>query len=462
MNPSLLTASYLLLLAPALLNAAPQAQSLKDIYALALLHDPSWAAARYANTGAQEKLVQGKALLLPTISLNSNANHSDTNIQYTGSTVYRNNNQPEAFNTLSYGLNINQPLYRQQNKVQYQQSFIQVSLADLKLQQEHQDLILKSAQAYFDVLLAQDKLELNQAQKSAINSQLLQAKANFRGGLSTITDVDEAQAKFDIVESQEIAANNEIENKKQAVQLLTGQYPEQFYVIQSKIILSLPLTTDHDSGQTAASPSAVIERWIQQAHQNNLAFSIKKLAYELTSKEIELNQAGHLPTLDAVASYNKSNANGGINGFGSNLSNTTIGFQLQLPLYQGGAVSSKVREALANQQKAQEDVELARRKAELDTRQAYLDVTSNISQARANEQTLYSTQSQLASTNKSFKLGIRTNVDVLNAQQQVFNAKRDLLQTHYNYLLGVLKLKYASGILYDEDLDAINGVLVMR
>lgn len=235
--------------------------------------------------------------------------------------------------------------------------------------------------------------------------------------------------------------------------------------IQTKISLSLPVLTaqgeEHASNNHPSdnNPNDNITLWIQQAQQNNIALNQKKLDYELASKAIELNQAGHLPTLDAVASYNRTNANGGINGFGSDLNNTTVGLQFQMPLYQGGATSSKVREAIANQQKAQEEIEAARRKAELDTRQAYLEVTSNIAQANANEQTLYSTESQLASTNKSFKLGIRTNVDVLNAQQQVFNAKRDLLQTHYNYLLGLLKLKYASGILHDQDLEEVNGQL---
>jgi len=462
MNSTIRTLCILLLLTPAMLKAAPPAQNLKDIYELALQHDSNWAAARYANTAAQEKIVQGEALLLPTVSINSSANHSDTSIQYTGNTVYRNNNQSEKFNTLSYGINVNQPLYRKQNTVQYQSATLQVNFADLQLQQDRQDLLLKSAQAYFDVLLAQDKLTLNQAQKSAICSQLAQAKANFKAGVSTITDVDEAQAKFDTVQSQEIAAYNEIENKKQAVQLLTGQYPGPLNGIQTKISLSLPVlakaekNTEHPNDN---NHNDNISLWIQQAQQNNIALNQKKLDYALASKAIELNQAGHLPTLDAVASYNRTNANGGINGFGSDLNNTTVGLQFQMPLYQGGATSSKVREAIANQQKAQEEIEAARRKAELDTRQAYLEVTSNIAQASANEQTLYSTESQLASTNKSFKLGIRTNVDVLNALQQVFNAKRDLLQTHYSYLLGLLKLKYASGILHDQDLEEVNGQL---
>ncbi len=285
----------------------------------------------------------------------------------------------------------------------------------------------------------------------------MQAQANFAAGVSTITDVDEAQAMFDIVQSQKIVAINDLENKKQAVQILTGQYPAAFYAVQPNISLSLPQLSGQASNQLASK----LEAWLQHAQQNNITLNLKKLAYDLASKEVELNQGGHMPTLDAVASYNKTNANGGINGFGNNLNNTSVGFQFQLPLYQGGTVSSKVREAIANKEKAQQEIEVTSRKAELDTKQAYLDITSSISQAQANEQTLHSSQSQLASTNVSFKVGLRTNVDVLNAQQQVFNAKRDLLQTKYTYLLGLLKLKYTSGMLYEGDLEEINNQLLI-
>jgi len=435
------------------------ALNLKDIYTLALANDSTWAAARYANIGAQEKLVQGRALLLPTVNLNSNLNRSDTNIQYTGQTVFNNNNRSERFNTLSYGININQPLYRKQNYVQYQASQLEVNEADLQLQQDRQDVLMKAAQAYFDVLLAQDKLVLNHAQIDAIESQLAQAKANFRNGVSTITDVDEAQAKYDVVQSQEIAVSIDIENKKQVLKLLTGQYPNSLYGIQSAIPLQQPVAIKGASN--TSSTQSALNQWLELAQQNNLAVQLKKISYDLAAKAVELNTAGHLPTLDAIANYTRTDANGGINGFGSDLNNTTVGLQLQVPLYQGGAVSSKVREAVAKQQKAQEEVEAARRKVELDTKQAYLEITSGIAQAHANEQTLRSAQSQLTSTTKSFKLGIRTNVDVLNAQQQVFNAKRELLQTHYTYLLGLLKLKYSSGLLSEDDLEEINLFLVI-
>jgi outer membrane protein len=469
MLKNICTVGWLLLLLPSWLYAEtyaqyqpehspqiPQGQSLnlKDIYTLALAHDSTWAAARYANTAAQEKSVQGKALLLPTVNLNSSFNHSETNIQYTGRTVFNNNNATERFDTLSYGINVNQPIYRKQNLVQYRASLLEVNDADLLLLQDRQDLLMKAAQAYFDALLAQDKLVLNQAQKAAIEGQLAQAKANFRNGVSTITDVDEAQAKFDVVQSQEIAASIDIENKKQVLKLLTGQYPASLLSVQESIPLEVPIA---QTSSTSQMPP--LNLWLEEAQQTNLTIQRKKLSYELATKVVELNSAGHLPTLDAVASYNRMDANGGINGFGSDLHNTTVGLQLQIPIFQGGAVSSKVREAVANQQKAQEEIEAARRKTELDTKQAYLEITSSIAQAQANQQTLRSTQSALASTNKSFKLGIRTNVDVLNAQQQVFNAKRELLQTHYTYLLGLLKLRYSSGLLFEQELDAVNQLI---
>ncbi len=433
----------------------PKSYDLKDIYTLALAHDATWAAARFANDAAQEKAVQGKALLLPTVNLNSNLSHSEINIQYSGKTVFNNDGSFERFRTVTYGINVNQPIYRKQNIVQYRTSLLEVNDADLQLIQDRQDLLMKAAQAYFDALLAQDKLELNHAQKAAIESQLAQAKANFRNGVSTITDVDEAQAKFDMVNSQEIAVEIEIENKKQVLKLLTGQYPVGLYSIQETIPLNLPVAEDSNEFNIQSS----LNSWQEEAQRNNLVIQRKKLSYELASKAVELHSAGHIPTLDAVASYTRTDANGGINGFGSDLHNTTVSLQLQIPVYQGGAVSSKVREAVANQKRAQEEIEAARRKTELDIKQAYLEITSSVAQAQANQQSLRSAQSTLASTSKSFKLGIRTNVDVLNAQQQVFNAKRDLLQSHYTYLLGLLKLKYSSGLLSEHELDEVNQLI---
>lgn len=429
------------------LQAAAAQQNLLDIYQLALSHDPTWASARSANIAAQEKLEQGKALYRPTVTINANASHSDTDARYSGGSVFRGGRQ--SFNTSEYGVNINQPLFRKQISAQYEQAKFQVTQADKQLLLAQQNLMLRTAQAYFDVLLAQDKIELINAQKSAINRQLEQAKANFDVGTATITDVNEAQARYDLTVAQEIAAINDLEVKKRTIQSVIGEMPQK-------------LTTARADLKTTSPQPVDMETWVEIAEQNNLTLSIQQQAFEIASKEVERQNAGHLPTLDAVGSYNSTYADGGAYGFGSDLQNTTIGLQLQIPIYQGGAVSSKVREAVANKQKALEDVEVARRQAALDTRQAYLNLASSIAQVSAYEQALTSSQSQLDSTNLGYEVGVRTSVDVLNAQQQLYSAKRDLLQARYTYLLSILKLKSATGLINEADLADINQRLVIN
>lgn len=425
---------------------AAETQNLLDIYQLALSHDPTWASARSANTAAQEKLEQGKALYRPTVTANANTSYSNTDTHYSGGNAVFQGGQ-QSFNTRGYGINVSQPLFRKQISAQYDQAKFQVTQADKQLILAQQNLMLRTAQAYFDVLLAQDKIDLINAQKSAINRQLEQAKANFDVGTATITDVNEAQARYDLTVAQEIAAVNDLEVKKRTVQSVIGELPNK-------------LATARADLKTTSPQPADMEKWVEIAEQNSLTLSIQQQALEIASKEVDLQNAGHLPTLDAVGSYNSTYANGSTYGFGSDLQNTTIGLQLQIPIYQGGAVSSKVREAVANKQKAQEDVEVARRQATLDTRQAYLNLVSSIAQVAAYEQALTSSQSQLDSTNLGYEVGVRTSVDVLNAQQQFYSAKRDLLQARYTYLLSILKLKSATGLINEADLADINQRLV--
>lgn len=431
---------------PALIQTAYADQNLMDIYQIALTRDPALASAMNANRAAQEKVVQGQALLLPTITASSNANHTDAEVAYLGG---RSPFSPgrQSFDTFSYGVNLNQPLFRMQSYLQYAQSKIQVTQADKQLMAAQQDLVSRTAQSYFDILLAQDKIDLINAQKAAINRQLEQAKANFEAGTSTITDVNDAQAKFDLVLAQEIAALNEFEVKKRAMQSIIGDVPQKL------------ATVSQDLKVTPIEPLDM-DKWVEIAEQNNLELIIQQQTLELATKEVDKQRAGHLPTLDLVSSYTDTRAGGSVNGFGTDIQNTTFGVQLQVPLFQGGATNSKVREAVANKMRAEEDVEVARRKADLETRQAYLNMTGSVAQVKAYEQALNSTQSQLDSTNLAYEVGVRTSVDVLNAQQQYFSAKRDLLQSRYNYLLSVIKLKSASGVLTEADLNNINGRLV--
>jgi outer membrane protein len=310
-----------------------------------------------------------------------------------------------------------------------------------------QALMLRTTQAYFDVLMAQDRIDLIVAQKTAIAGQLAQAQANFDLGTATITDANEAQARYDLVVAQEIAALNEFEIAKHAVQAITGQLPQRLANVKLQL-------KANEMGLSMAT-------WQELALLNNLNIQIQQDTAKLADQEIARNQAGHLPTLDAVASYTNSYANGTISRFGAGneLQVGSIGLQLQIPLYEGGAVSSRVRQAQLNKQRAQDDLTAVRRQTELDTQRAYLNLSSSIAQLKALDQAVISSQSQLDATQLGYQVGVRTSVDVLNAQQQFFSAKRDVAQARYNYLINIIRLKAAAGVVAAADLVDINQQL---
>lgn len=422
-------------------------QSLLDTYNQALESDPTLASALSANKAAQEIIEQGKALYRPIVNFNAGANISRTDISFSGTGVPFQGGA-QSFEGYQYGVEARQPLYRKQNLVQMEQSQTQVSLADKQLHLSQQTLILRTTQAYFEVLIAQDKIDLLNAQKAAIASQLEQAKANYDAGNATITDVNEAQARHDLIVAQLLGANNELEIAKRGIKAITGGMPQKLAAVKTDL-----------------KPHAVeqsLDKWLDVATQNNLNIQIQQDAAKFAAQEIERAQAGHLPTLDAVASYNEQNVNGSAWGFGSDQSTATIGVQLQIPLYQGGATSSRVKQAILNKQKALDDVDIARRQTELETQRAYLNLNTSIAQVQAYEQALNSSQSQVDSTSTGYDVGVRTSVDVLNAQQQLFAAKRDLLQARYNYLVNIIQLKAASGVLTETDIIDINQQLTTK
>lgn len=427
--------------------AEDKPQSLLDIYNQALVHDPTLASALNANQAAQEIIQQSKALYRPVVNFNAGAQVSRTDMLFTGTGVpFKSGVQ--AFSGYQYGIEARQPLYRKQNLVEMDQAKTQVSQADKQLYLTQQILILRTTLAYFDVLLAQDKMGLMNVQKAAITSQLEQAKANFGAGTATITDVNEARARYDLIVAQEIAAVNDHQIAQRAVQAITGDIPQKLATVKADI-------------KTNALEQS-LDKWLEVAADNDLNIQIHQDALRLSEQEVERTHAGHLPTLDAVASYSDSYANGSYYGFGSDLKNGTVGVQLQLPLYQGGGTSSRIRQALSNKQKAQDDVEIARRQMKQDTQSAYLNLKTSIAQVKAYEQALSSSQSQLDSTKVGYDVGVRTSVDVLNAQQQLFTAKRELLQVRYNYLVNIIRLKVASGVVSEIDLADINQQLVLR
>lgn len=433
------------LFALSVLAAHPaSASDLLEVYRMALTSDPVYSAARASWQAGQEKLPQGLAGLLPQATLSGSTQYNDRDLRFRNPAIAGSQTQ---YNSNSASVSLSQPLYRKQNLVAYDQGKTQVAIADAQLASAGQDLILRVAQAYFDVLLAQDNVAFTQAQKTAIGQQLAQAKRNFEVGNATITDTHEAQARYDLVTSQEIAARNDLEVKNRALEQLIGRASPKLSTLGKRFT---PLPPDPQS----------MDQWVNLAHASGLPVRIALENLTLSSQEVERNRGAHYPTVDAFASYSNSGSGSGIQGgSGTDTRSKVVGLQLSIPLYQGGSVNSRVREAIANEEKARQDLENARRSAELAARSGYLGVTSGIAQVRALEAALVSSQSSLDSTRLGQEVGVRTQVDVLNAQQQLFSARRDLAQARYNYILSLLRLIASSGKLTEADLQRVNAWL---
>lgn len=413
-----------------------QAENLSEAYRSALAYDASYAAAKAAYRAAQEKTPQARAGLLPNASLNANMRRNDVETSL-GS---------NDFNSRGWSVSAAQPLYRAQNWTAYDQAKIAVQLAENQLRVAGQDLVLRAARAYFDVLLAKDSLQFIRAQKAAITEQLAAAKRNFEVGTATITDTHEAQARFDLATSQEIAALSELEIKQYALRTLTGKPLGQINPLMPNPTLAMPAPAN-------------MEEWVSRSQTDNLQVQISQQARLIADQEIERARRGHHPTLDLTASYSdNTNQNVGTGTIDSKA--TIVGLELALPLYQGGLVSSKVREAVANQEKTRQELEDAMRGAAQQTRQAFLNVASTQAQVKALEAALASSQKSLESTLLGLEVGVRTNVDVLNAQQQFTSAQRDLAAARYNFIVSVLNLKASAGGLSAADLEEVDRMLV--
>ncbi len=429
MLPKPLFLALTLVLAPAV-----HAANLSDVFRDAQAYDAQYAAARAAWQAGQEKTAQGRAGLLPQVNLSGNVRYNEADTDF-GDTDYSSN---------SLAIQATQPLFRRQNMVQYEQAKNQAKIADAQLKVAEQDLVLRVAQAYFDVLQSQDNLAFIAAQKAAISEQLAAAKRNFEVGTATITDTHEAQARFDLAVAQEIAEQNSFNIRLRALEKLIGKPASGLDVLAEDKILK-------------TEPGA-IDDWAQRAATGNLTAEIQRLAKAIADQDVERNRAGHYPTLDAVAGYSvNNNLSAGVARYDANIAQ--IGLELNLPVYQGGLTSSRVREAVANQEKARQDLENAGREASLQARQAWLNVNSGAARVRALEQALTSTRAQLDSTKLGLQVGVRTSLDVLDAEQQVLSARRDLAGARYAYLLSGLSLKAAAGTLSPADLAGIDQYL---
>jgi outer membrane protein len=412
------------------------AADLLQVYREALVNDAQYAAARATVEAGREKLPQGLAGLLPTIGATANSvwNQND----------YSPKNSPgwsRDFNSNGWNLNLTQPLFRWQNIVQYDQAHWQVAQAEANFAQASQDLILRVAQAYFDVLYAEENLKAVRAAKRSIALQLEQAKKNFEVGTATITDTHEAQSRYDLASAQELAGENELQVRQYALRVIVGKDVGTLSRLRAEATLQPP-------------QPASMEKWVEAAENDSFSVQAQQAAVEVASREVERQRAGHYPTLDAVANYGTNKTMSSNNPLETDMRN--IGLQLTIPLYQGGAVNSRTREAAANRTAAASSLENARRSASLAAKQAYLGVVNGLAQVGALNAALVSSKSALESNKLGYEVGVRINIDVLNAEQQVYVTTRDLAKARFDTLLAQLRLKAAVGALSEADLERIN------
>lgn len=415
------------------------AENLLEAYRQAQANDPAWAAAQANREAGVEKAPQGRAQLLPTLNLSANA--SETDLRSKSPTV----DGTFRFGTQGYSLGLTQPLYRKQNTATYVQGQYQANQAEYELAGARYDLILRVSQAYFGVLAAQDVYDYAAAEKTAIERILTLARRNFTVGSASLVDVHEAEARLDVARAQEIAATTDLEARREALRAILDADAGTLARLK-RLDPEPPLPAD-------------AEKWVAAAQRDNPTVLAKDQALEVARQELEKSRAGHYPTLDLTASHSFTDAGGSSLGTWSEQRSNQVGLLFQLPLYQGGGISSKVRESAARRDEADQRLNQAKREAAQQARQYYVAVLNGIARVKALEQAFGSNQRALETTILGYERGQRTGVDVLNTQRNLFITRRDLSQARYDYLLNRLRLLAAAGKLEEGEIEAINHLL---
>ena len=425
-----------------LIEAARRAakNDLLQIYRDAVANDAAYAAARYQQQAAQEQVPQARSALLPNVGLTG---RTDAN-GYSSTEPDISSN----FSVYGGGVNLTVPVYRPQNWEALEQAKVSVMAANLTLQQSSQDLTLRVATAYFNVLGARDQLIALEAAKKATLEQLQQAKREFEVGTKTIIDTNEAQARYDQIVAQEQVAIGTLLVRRSELQTIIGRDLGTLAPLRDRPNLVPPKPAD-------------IQQWVRSAEDTSYAVQIARANYEISAREVQRQRDAYKPTLDVVGGYN-------VNKFNGTQSNTlidprintgTIGLQLTLPIYQGGLVQSRVREALSLQDRFNAELESARRNSANAARDAYTGVNYGLAQVHALESAEISARTQLDSTQLGYQVGVRILLDVLNATTQLVQTQRDLKRARYDFLLAALRLKASTSSLTDEDIAGVNGLL---
>ncbi|MAK55800.1 MAG: hypothetical protein CML17_08155, partial [Pusillimonas sp.] len=417
-------------------HAAAQTQDLLKIWTKALERDPELAAARANRAAQSEKIPQARALLLPYITASTGVEADDIR----STSLDRNSTDKRAV----WALTLTQPVIDVGLWDNYRASEYIAQSANLAVQQTWQNLTLRVTQAYFNVLSAQDTLKSLDAQKQAIMNQLDAAKRGFELGSATIADTYEAQARLDLINASEIQAFNALQIAQDALASIINERPNELARLKNDV--SLPKPTP-----------ARLDDWTAQASQASLEVAQAQLSSRLAEKQIHIAQSEHYPTVDFYA-QSGSSSDRGVFGprAGPRSVETTVGVQLSIPLFAGGGISSKVREQTSLLQKSRYELKFVRRQAVQSTQAFYSGVISGLSRVSALQAAEASSRASLEANQTGYEVGVRVNIDVLNAQQQLYETQRALADARYATVLNGLRLKAASGILSADDIIAVN------
>lgn len=419
---------------------AHAADNLLDVYRQARLTDPALKASDASRRAVQEAKPQSLALLLPNIQATGNIDRLRLKERGSGGATSYGTNKV-------YTVSLVQTLFNQDQFIQFVQANSRIAQAEADYGAAEQDLIVRTAEAYFNVLAAMDDLELARANKKAAERQLDQATQRFEVGLIPITDAQESEARYDLAISTEIQAESDLESARDALREVTGVSYSQLFRVREDLELVRP---DPD----------VPEDWVKTAMNQNLSVLAAKAAVETAQQEIKRQRAGHLPTLDAEASWSYRNQDQFLSAFPLERNDSSIGIQLNVPLYEGGLINSQTREARYRYDESLERMDQQRRITERETRDAFRGVIFSISQVQALGQAVVSTKTAYQAAEAGFEVGTRTSVDVLDAERERLRANSEYLRSRYDYLLNTLRLKRAVGTLSVADVERINSVLI--
>ena len=425
--------------------AQPAVMDLKQVYQAALEQDSSIRASRAAADSGRERVPQARAGLLPQVS--ASAGRSNNNLDTTAPNILGN---PVTTNDQYFSdnrtLQVRQPLMNMQRWLQFQQAKSIVEEAEANLDRDLQNLVVRVAGAYFETLMADQQLDLVLAQKKTYTALVDAAKKGFAAGSGTRTDIDDAQSRLDMASAQELEARQNQDLTRRQLQLLINQPVGQIAKLNvSALKLSPP-------------EPANLDEWTRKAEQASPEIKAMQARLDAARREVSKAQAGHLPTLDAVAQWSNSGSEN-ITRVNSRYENKTIGLQLNIPLYSGGYVNSTIRQAVAEQTRAEETLEALRRDLGVRVHKEYRGVSEGVMRVRALEQAARSAEQMMMSTQMSQKAGSRSQLDVLNAQQQYTLALRDLAQARLVYLLSKVRLSSLVGDDAMGSVEQVNGSL---